>query len=375
MICDLTHIKDDHDVIHFDNSSDLSLSTSLNDLDFATLNIDGQSMDVDAPPDIIDVDEYDDFIDDEEILPYDLENFDDEVLASDDDDDDDDLKIQLTSAASIGATTRVGFISNSRILHYFIDEDDDFIDDEEILPHDLANFDEEVLANDDDDDVAVVYSNVSRYSTCHGGDSGSDAEPDGTRDVEGIRSRPPPNIKQLNWDKQIDYWLDAKNATRAFQNAPGKEQGLLPIGIPITCCHPRYAGGDAEAQGFRHQFADMHALHRGLDNGHNSSGYILDVGRVLVGRGRGVISINEPRCTHTDADVDEVKEENKKLKKELNMLMTVVRSDDRTSQLLMQLQSQHEVSSGSRSGGGEDDESGEDEDPEEDEDADESPGS
>ncbi|GKE99985.1 hypothetical protein Tco_0023336, partial [Tanacetum coccineum] len=43
-------IEDDHDVIHFDNSSDLALSTSLDDLDFETLNIDGQSMDVDAQP-------------------------------------------------------------------------------------------------------------------------------------------------------------------------------------------------------------------------------------------------------------------------------------------------------------------------------------
>ncbi|GJU72868.1 hypothetical protein Tco_1264273 [Tanacetum coccineum] len=64
-------VKDDHDVIHFDNSSDLTLSTSLDDLDFATLNIDGQSMDVDAPFDIIDVDEDDDLIDDEDALPYD----------------------------------------------------------------------------------------------------------------------------------------------------------------------------------------------------------------------------------------------------------------------------------------------------------------
>ncbi|GJR94127.1 hypothetical protein Tco_0266301 [Tanacetum coccineum] len=79
-------VEDDHDVIHFDNSSDLALSTSLDDLDFATLNIDGQSMDVDAPPDIIDVDEDDDLIDDEDALPHDLADFDDEDLANDDDD-------------------------------------------------------------------------------------------------------------------------------------------------------------------------------------------------------------------------------------------------------------------------------------------------
>ncbi|GJV20157.1 RNA-directed DNA polymerase, eukaryota [Tanacetum coccineum] len=48
-------LEDDPDVIHVDNSSDLALSTSLNDLEIAALHIDGQSIDVDAPPDIIDV--------------------------------------------------------------------------------------------------------------------------------------------------------------------------------------------------------------------------------------------------------------------------------------------------------------------------------
>ncbi|GJY40937.1 hypothetical protein Tco_0428207 [Tanacetum coccineum] len=81
-------VEDDYDVIHFDNSSDLALSTSLNDLDFATLHIDGQSMDVDAPPDIIDVDEDDDIIDDEDALPHDLIDYDDEDLVNVDDDDD-----------------------------------------------------------------------------------------------------------------------------------------------------------------------------------------------------------------------------------------------------------------------------------------------
>ncbi|GJX32663.1 putative reverse transcriptase domain, ribonuclease H-like domain, aspartic peptidase domain protein [Tanacetum coccineum] len=42
-------LKDDPDIIHFDNSSDLPLSTSLNDLDNATLHIDGQSTEIDAP--------------------------------------------------------------------------------------------------------------------------------------------------------------------------------------------------------------------------------------------------------------------------------------------------------------------------------------
>ncbi|GJZ01302.1 zinc finger MYM-type protein 1 [Tanacetum coccineum] len=65
-------VEDDHDVIHDNNLSNLALFTSLNDLDFATLNIDGQSTNVDTSLDIIDVDEDNDFIDDEDGVPHDL---------------------------------------------------------------------------------------------------------------------------------------------------------------------------------------------------------------------------------------------------------------------------------------------------------------
>nr|GEY27933.1 EF-hand domain pair [Tanacetum cinerariifolium] len=82
-------VEDDPDVIHFNNSSNLELSTSLNDLDFETLHIDGQSTDVDAPPNIINVDENDDDINDEDALPHDLADSDDEDLVNVDDDDDD----------------------------------------------------------------------------------------------------------------------------------------------------------------------------------------------------------------------------------------------------------------------------------------------
>ncbi|GKB80530.1 S-adenosyl-L-methionine-dependent methyltransferases superfamily protein [Tanacetum coccineum] len=79
--------EEDPDVIHFDNSSDLPLSTSLNDLDKATLHIDGQSTKVDAPPDIIDLHEDDDISDDEDALPRDLADSDDEDFVNVDDDD------------------------------------------------------------------------------------------------------------------------------------------------------------------------------------------------------------------------------------------------------------------------------------------------
>nr|GEW46877.1 hypothetical protein [Tanacetum cinerariifolium] len=83
------HVKhnffSDGDVIHFDNSFDLPLSTSLNDLDNATLHIDGQSMEVDAPPNIIDLDEDNDIIDDEDALPHDSTESDEEDLVNVDD--------------------------------------------------------------------------------------------------------------------------------------------------------------------------------------------------------------------------------------------------------------------------------------------------
>nr|GEZ57070.1 hypothetical protein [Tanacetum cinerariifolium] len=80
-------VEDDPDIIHFDNSSDLPLSTSLNDLDNATLHIDGQSTEVDLPPDIIDVvDEDNDITDDEDALPHDLVDSDNKDLINVDDD-------------------------------------------------------------------------------------------------------------------------------------------------------------------------------------------------------------------------------------------------------------------------------------------------
>nr|GEX62280.1 hypothetical protein [Tanacetum cinerariifolium] len=76
-------VEDDPDVIHVDTSSDLALFTSLNDLEIAALHIDGQSIDVDAPPDIIDVvDEDDDIIDEEDPIPLDLADFVDEDLVN-----------------------------------------------------------------------------------------------------------------------------------------------------------------------------------------------------------------------------------------------------------------------------------------------------
>nr|GEY07728.1 hypothetical protein [Tanacetum cinerariifolium] len=94
-------VEDDLDIIHFDNSSDLPLSTSLNDLDNATLHIDGQSTEVDALLDIIDVpDEDDDIIDDKDAIPYDLADFDDEDLINVVDDGVDKMSVDVARSHS-----------------------------------------------------------------------------------------------------------------------------------------------------------------------------------------------------------------------------------------------------------------------------------
>nr|GFB25885.1 hypothetical protein [Tanacetum cinerariifolium] len=81
-------VEEDHDIIHFENSFYLPLSTSLNDLDNANLHIDGQSTKADVPPDIIIdvVDEDDDITDDEDALPHDLAKSDNEDRINVDDD-------------------------------------------------------------------------------------------------------------------------------------------------------------------------------------------------------------------------------------------------------------------------------------------------
>nr|GEV07966.1 hypothetical protein [Tanacetum cinerariifolium] len=102
-----------------------------------------------------------------------------------------------------------------------IDEDDDLIDDEDVIPHNLVDSDDEDLTNDNDDDMSV---DVARG---HSGDGGSDY-------------RPPPG--------QDNHRLlrEPKNPTEEA----GKSADAIPMGKPGTL------GGDVEAQGSRPQHTD-----------------------------------------------------------------------------------------------------------------------
>ncbi|GJR83590.1 hypothetical protein Tco_0154375 [Tanacetum coccineum] len=87
----------------------------------------------------------------------------------------------------------------------------------------------------------------------------------------------------------------------------------------------------------------------------------------IMAIGTYVLSTPPPRCTHP-ADAENLKKSNKRLTKQVSMIMKLFRSDDKMSQILTQLESQPEFGSGSGSGGCGDDESDDDEDGGEDED-------
>nr|GEV75242.1 hypothetical protein [Tanacetum cinerariifolium] len=196
-----------------------------------------------------------------------------------------------------------------------------------------------------------------------------------------------------DWEAQLAFWLDPKNAAWCAQNARNQAKSTIICQqrsrslVVLRDMHME-SSKTREYLSLIQTYYDTHTVNGvflrdeerllyGL--GHNTPtsvpytydeimaivrqekqrGHLLGVGRVLAGHGRDVL---EPRCTHT-TDVDELKRTNKQLKKQMDMIMKVVGSDDRMSQLLTQLQSQNDVSSGSGSSGGEDDEdAGEDED-------------
>nr|GEX66456.1 hypothetical protein [Tanacetum cinerariifolium] len=356
----VTVVEDDHNVIHFENSSDLALSTSLDDLDFATLNIDGQSMDVDTPPDItpdiIDVNEDDDLIDDEDALPHDLADSNDEDLSNDDDDDVaivysnvargqtrnlelkritdqwepqkiqfEEFPMHYPSWHKIPVKRKAGVIRNIKSRF-------------ELTPHMQTDLWPKIIKGIEQRLVKIYTDNKSVLKQKHWV-----LNSNGTRDVEGIRSRRPANISLEDWDSQIAFWSDPKNAARAAQNARNRAKSM------VIC----WQGSPSLAV-----LRDMQEMLRLKDLGPNKPtdvpytddeimamvrrgkqrGHIPGVGRILTGQGRDVLTIPESRCTHI-ADVNV-------------------------------LQSQHEVRSDSESGGGRDDEPGEDEDADEDEDVD-----
>ncbi|GJU74598.1 hypothetical protein Tco_1266003 [Tanacetum coccineum] len=375
--------EDDHDVIHFDNSSDLALSTSLDDLDFATLNIDGQSIDVDAPPDIIDVD--DDLIDDEDTLPYDLADFDDEDLANDDDDvmsadvarghdgdgggDDRPPPLPIPTSCRGKNFRIIGTRKPSREgrkagrldtrgptrnlgLKSITDKSGpvkirfEFSDRGTLMPlgdhaaH-WSNLLEEIVREFPMHYPAWRKIKPERKAGVMGliraqFDLMPHMQSDHSPDIyKGIQQQLAKIYTDNKSTLKKEHWVAKPDGTYDEEMLRLQDLGSnTPSGVP-------YTDDEINAQ-----------VHGGKQLGH-----IPSVGKVLAGKGMNVPIMPEPRCKHT-ADVDQVKNKNKHLQKQINMLMKVVRSDGKFSQMHTQLKSQPQVGSGS----GGDDESGEDED-------------
>ncbi|GJY83326.1 hypothetical protein Tco_0496702 [Tanacetum coccineum] len=173
---------------------------------------------------------------------------------------------------------------------------------------------------------------------------------DGTYDVERIRRGRPSHIFEVDWDAQIAFWNDPKNLARAAQNKQNWAKSKVDEMLSLQGL------GSNSSTGVPYTEDEIMAIIRGGNQRGHIPGGLGD----LPDEGRTVI-LPSPLCTHS-SDVAKLKKSEKWLTKQVNMFMKLFRSNDKLSQLLTQLQSQHEVGSGSESGEGGDDESGEDED-------------
>ncbi|GKC06065.1 hypothetical protein Tco_0997675 [Tanacetum coccineum] len=383
-------VKDDPDIIHVDNSSDLALSTSLNDLEIMALHIDGQAIDVDAPPDIIDVDEDDDIINDEDVLPHDLADSDDEDLVNVDDDDgmsadvarghsgdgggDDRPPPHQLAGGCRGKGTRKPNLGGRKAgrmhtrketrnlgLRKITDELGpqpirfEWKDNGTMLPlgdhsSHWANLLGEIVREfpmhfgswrsiPPERKAGVlgkigkgVDQHLAKIYTDNKSSSKRDywvKNPDDeTYDVEAIRSRCPANISAEDWDEQIWFWSHPKYMARCAQNAQNQAKSTV-----VCRKGSRKLAAFRDRQGFG-------------------------------GKGQGRLGALAPRLLSL---FSMLKKSNKKLQRQIDMITKAMSSDNRYSQLFTQLQSHHESGSGSGSGVAGDNESGNDEDADEDE--------
>nr|GEY67687.1 hypothetical protein [Tanacetum cinerariifolium] len=404
--------EEDHDVIHFDNSSDLPLSTSLSDLDNATLHIDGQSTKVDAPPDIVDLDEDDDVIDDEDALPHDLADSNDEDLVNVDDDDGVETSVDVarghdgddrppTHHIPIGCGgcfvnrdkgTRKPNLGGRKAgrLH---------------TRQETWNLELKKITDDKGPGDAFVLPFLEKGPS---GAEGSDLDKDwahwvinpetGTYNVESIRQRRPQNITSADWDAQIAFWNDSRNQARAAQNRQNRAKSTVVCrqgsrSLARLRDQMMESSSTREYPSLIHTFFVTNTVNgeemlrlQALGSNTPSSvpyteeeinalarkskqrGYLPGVGRVLPGRAIDVLippPPPSPQCTHNSGDVEKLKKKNKYLTKQVNLMMKLFRSDDKFSQMLNQYESTPEFGSGS--GGCGDDEMADDEDGGEDE--------
>nr|GEV95684.1 hypothetical protein [Tanacetum cinerariifolium] len=288
-------VEDDHDFIYFNNSSDLTLSTRLNNLDFETLNIDGQSMDVEAPPDIIDVVKDDD-LNDQKMTFLMINHI-----------------LMMKSSPMMMMMMWLLFILMSAAVARGHSGDGGGDDPSHLPPRPIRTGCR--------DTMIYLSGNSTRwyYPSWHKIKEEKKAGVLGRLMMESSENREYSSLIQTFFDIHTDGDKFAQDEARVQYEEMIRFRDLganTSTGVPYT------------------EDQIIAIVQKGKQWGH-----ISGVGRVLAGQGRDANSINEPRGTYTNADVDEIKEDSKRLKKELDLLRMVVRSDDRMSQLLTLLPS------------------------------------
>ncbi|GJZ93877.1 hypothetical protein Tco_0666080 [Tanacetum coccineum] len=393
---------------------------NLNDLEIAALHIDGQSIDVDAPPDIIDaVDEDDDIIDEEDPIPHDLADSDDEDLVNLDIDDG--VNVMSADVArghggdgkgtrkpNLGGRQHTRQETRNLGLKAITDKSCpvlirfEFGYRETLMPlgkhaaH-WANYLGELVREFPlhypswrqvpAEQKAGVMARIGHLQKIYNGKKAAIKErhwisdSDGTYDLERIRLSCPLHISEVNWDAQIVFWNDPKNRARVTQNkqnrAKSKSSATREYSSLIhTFFLTHTVNGvflNPEDKALYEEMLRLQGLGSytemgvpyiedeimAIVRGGKQRGHIPGVGRVLPGQ--GTVIPPPPPCTHS-SDVVKLKKREKVLTRHVNMFMKLFRSDDKFSQMLTQLESQPEIGGGSGSGGRGDDEQGDDED-------------
>nr|GEV78956.1 F-box domain, leucine-rich repeat domain, L domain-like protein [Tanacetum cinerariifolium] len=346
-------VEDDPDIIHFNNSSDLLLSTSLNDLDNATLHIDGQSTEVDAPPDIIDVvDEDDDIIDDEDALPHDLVDSDDEDLINVDDDD-----VARSHGSDGDGEDRPHHTMYPPVA--------------EVASLTETQFD--LRAHMESPDWTEIHVGIQQhlqkaYNTNKAAFKAQHWVIDpttGTYNVKKIRRARPQEITAKEWDKYIQFWNDPRNIARVAQNRQNRAKSTAKLshsGLPsfIDTFFVAHTVNEEFLQDEdRRIYEEMRRLEatgtytddeiNRLARGGKQRGHILGVGRVLPARATASPSTPAHESTLNS------------LHKKVDFMMSLFKSDSKYSNMFLQFESCGASGSG---GCGDDEESADDQDDE-----------
>nr|GEU65220.1 hypothetical protein [Tanacetum cinerariifolium] len=324
-ILEFSPVEDDPDIIHVDNYSDLTLTTSLNDLEIAVLHIDGQSIDVDAPLDIIDVDEDDDIFNDEDVLPHDLASSDDEDLVNVDDDDDVAFVYSIDVARGHGGDcdsddrppprqlaggcrgkgTRKPNLRGRKagMMH---------------IRKETRNLKLRKIMDELGPEFLMRFGSWRRISPERK-----------ARVLKKIRKPSYPDVPRTSLRK---IGMSRSGFGLILRTWPDAELRDSRVAVPnpnllrYTYCWRRILAGRGLT--FICTYTDDQIM--AMVRGGKQRGHIFGVGRVLAGRGKDVLNVPVPRCNHT-FNVNELKRSNKQLQKQIDMITKAMSNDDKIS--------------------------------------------